>query len=246
MTLHPQHILKCLCSALEHLELHRYSSPGSTFLLLSGSRRPDRNLCRAIVYRILRFVSPFPWGSVASQAHRRTEAVDELISMIWDCPPPTHAVTKGSLVQWTPVIVRANGKIKLGITKALISQPGDRSGWLASRQPAYTVPGLDKASDSVLDVTRIVVDALRDGKDDHVEVLYDCRFLVRVFLEALPDDCRANLLAGEDSLRITPRAPYWLPHLIWRQYNRSDAALPQTSDSGPPRTLWQSTPIREL
>ncbi|KZV96185.1 adenine nucleotide alpha hydrolases-like protein [Exidia glandulosa HHB12029] len=233
--------------ASKYLELHRHPSPPSTFALLDGERPAGQKLCRTIIYRILRFVSPFPWGSVASQAHRKTEAADALVELLWPtlaAPLPSAPVTRGALVQWSPVVIRRDGQIKLATNKNFPAKSGDRRGWLASRQPAYVIPGTEEGSDGVLDITQAVAESLWAGGNQHVETLFDCRFLVRICVDALPAQCQANIRTGEGTIGIRPSGAHWYPTLVWRPTGGIAVDISHNDSAG--STVWEANPVREL
>jgi len=215
-------------------------SPPGTAIILAPAHVPDRRLSRAILYRVLRQISPFPWGSIASQCHRNHATIDRLAAVLWGATPvPLQSFTSAALVLWTPIVFRSNGSYRRATPAALVAAAanGFRIGWLACRAP----PDASTAASLTKDITDQVAEALQNEKES-TNVLFDCRFSVEVFSSA-----RTKQLLAGNRLIISPEGRLTLPRLHWRSdidhlANSSDT-LPQEVDGLP---VWQYTFIRPL
>lgn len=220
-------------SADEELRRCLLPSPISTALIAQDTfvDVADEMLKIAMIRRILRYVSPFPWGSPSSEASGRIDSLNRILRMLSNSKNPTK-LTAGAGVLWTPVLVRDDGKL-LSLSK---SGDGARLAWLASRQPPIRCPGSGRGSggwpDSeeglmTSDITSELISAFRrDPSNGLAEILYDCRFLLRVRPHLLPPDIRAALSQPEDSglagkVLVVPHSRYFLPKLILRREKRA-------------------------
>ncbi|KAH9005313.1 PP-loop family-domain-containing protein [Lactarius hatsudake] len=108
--------------------------PPGTFILTSdklSTAVTDPLVQVAMVLRILRYISPHPWGSTRAQANRRTERLQHIIERVWDPDPVSGARAgfgAGANVLWTPFRISQDGKLKHRQPRS-----GERFGWLASR-----------------------------------------------------------------------------------------------------------------
>ncbi|EJD53144.1 hypothetical protein AURDEDRAFT_81382 [Auricularia subglabra TFB-10046 SS5] len=224
--------------AFEYLRKNACPSHPSTFFLVHrGGEPPDARLRRAIVLRIIRFVSPYPWGSPASQAYRETKTTDRLAAALWDEPHPTKIITHGGLVQWTPLVIRATGKVKHP-TPQPGCKPDDIVGWLASRQPGPAT------RDPAVDITNAVLDAVQKlDRPRSVDVLFDCRFSVHIQPSALSGDYIASLCAGAARMLVVAQGQHCLPALVLNAPGERPVNLPQVVHE---QELWVPTPVRVL
>ena len=187
------------------------SFPG-TFLVSSRaiSSIRDQTLRRAIILRILRYVSFHPWGTFRADGKRRMDSIDHIISKVWD-PVPFHSknwiFVAGAGVLWTPVAVRGS-RIK---TPDRVFASGLRSdevfGWLASRQPPLAREKMKERgipNTLEIDITGKIIEAMRqrNGSNATVSILWDCRYLVRFDLEKMPADFAARLLLPENEEKL--------------------------------------------
>ncbi|EJD02226.1 uncharacterized protein FOMMEDRAFT_141347, partial [Fomitiporia mediterranea MF3/22] len=163
------------------------SSPPSTILLSKDtfSRVTDRSVRFEIIRRVLRFVSPFPWGSIRAEAGRRTDSLQRISDTLIgtrecstkrsnkDCPSviPDRKFVAGGGVVWTPVYITHDAKMKFtGKGKSIFKELG----WLASRQSPIRRYGDSAAKSLELDITKSIYTALSQGRS--LEILYDNRF----------------------------------------------------------------------
>ncbi|QRV87943.1 hypothetical protein RhiJN_15961 [Ceratobasidium sp. AG-Ba] len=150
-----------------YIRTHTRRSPPSTFLLV----RPDpptslpSDVQVALIHRILRYVSPHPWGSPESEAGRRSESIERIAQHAFRSTENIQPFTAGAQVLWTPVAIRPDGSIRRRTDKL-------NQGWLASRQPP-----LARAKS-----------ALTVEASPGTELLWDNRFLVRI--PARENQCR--------------------------------------------------------
>ncbi|KAG5350437.1 tRNA(Ile)-lysidine synthase [Termitomyces sp. J132] len=184
---------------------------------------------RALVLRVLRYVSPNPWGSVNADAGRRRDAISQITKQLWTRMTKKsriHSFNAGGGVLWSPVVVRGN---EIKMPKIVISEffsEGDMLGWIAYRAPPLHQRKLDQqgiANTLEIDVTKIIVDAYwrkGNGGPSTTSILYDCRFLLTFDLDKIPQDlisCLLNNPANNNRLVLLPRTRWFLPSVVIEQ-----------------------------
>ncbi|KAF8629989.1 hypothetical protein AX15_003161 [Amanita polypyramis BW_CC] len=201
-----------------HLKRCRLPSPPGTFLLSCRALSSVQgDLVRtALALRVMRYVSFFPWGSTRADGNRRKKMREQIFEKLWT-PDPFGAglgmFVAGGGVLWIPVLVRG-GKIKTPerVGRAGVG-PNEVIGWLASRQPPLnkrTMQDRNMHNPLRIDVTEMLKKKLGEGcSGSTVDVLYDCRFLVRFHRTKIPLDV-FNDLTGSERVRI-----HILPHTRW-------------------------------
>lgn len=176
----------------------------------------------AIVLRILRYVSPHPWGSTRAQAGRRRESLQRIVEHVWDPDPASKARTRfeaGANVLWTPLRISLDGRLKY-------EQPrlGERFGWLASRAPPprHCKEGFDR------DISTELLPPKR-----HAEILYDNRFLLTFRLEAVPpgDPVMSSVMDGSGRVMLVLGGRWLWPQVVWRRKGEDDVVIAHISAS---------------
>lgn len=66
-----------------YISTNRIPSPPSTLALQTAPTPEDVGVRRAILLRVLRYVSPRPWGSPKAEAGRRDENLCRMELMVW-------------------------------------------------------------------------------------------------------------------------------------------------------------------
>jgi len=218
------------------LQAHTKSSPVSTVLLVPGESKPtDPDVCRAIVFRILRYVSPHPWGSPLAEAKRQTFVIDKIVNKLWAEDRESSSFTYGGMVQWTPVEVSRTEKALIGKHRSTSSANSILS-WIARRQK----PSRHVLDDALrVNISDKIRAALKSEENGIVEILYDCRFLVRVRSNLLSAECQESLAIGASSISVVPSGPWLLPSLV-----QEDSSVRETIVSAPPPD-WDTTEWRD-
>lgn len=222
-----------------HLKNLTLPSPPST-LILSSHALPDvvdPTVRLAFVLRVMRYVSFHPWGSLRADGNRRKSSVQRIIDTLWqsDGAPP---FTAGGGVLWQPVIFSAKRRLRVG-TQCLRRQlqPGERFAWMASRLPAVPYHMLDTAKLSSkldVDITERLAIAISRG-DDSLEVLFDCRFLVRFDLSQIPETLVGALQKYQETgvnVRIKPHTKYYWPKVVLQKPSYPDTTYATLMDNG--------------
>ena len=167
-----------------------------------------------MVIRILRFVSPHPWGSHTAEAFRKYPSLDRIVASLFhnslgETSKKRFAFSAGSHVLWTPVYFNADGQLKH--TKPGPGTDGCTEGWLASRSPPYRSTNGSPGPD--IDITSLI---LNKKSANQVEVLYDNRFILSLNLRTIPARIfnRLRTPPGEHRLMVTAMGKYFLPRLI--------------------------------
>jgi hypothetical protein len=140
---------------LKHMG-NTYKPPPSTFILPTGDLfKIPTKLHERLVLRILRYVSPCPWGSPDAEAGRRSTSIRLILDALHQVDnKPRRAFVAGGWVQWTPVIVREDGKIARRDAKT--EGKRERKAWLVERQPPFKFKGVYRSENLLVDLTKWV------------------------------------------------------------------------------------------
>jgi len=213
------------------LERHLIPSPPSTICLpldvIQNTKSQEVQI--ALVRRILRFVSPRPWGSPAAESKGDHTSFNLAVKTLYHSHSLGQSFTCGSGVLWVPVSVRGNGRIRRGLPL-----PGTVPAWLAQREPPWDPKRLEKIGGDnplVIDVTHLFLN--RDSAESPTTVctLYDCRFLITFDLDKVPQELLEVLRSpdGNAQLLLEPDAKFFLPTLTLRIPGRPDRTIAKLS-----------------
>lgn len=177
-----------------------------------------------MVLRVMRYVSFHPWGSIRADGGRKQESLTRIIDRLWNAGPgkPEIFVAGGGVI-WTPVVVR-DGNIKFPDKYNTVGMHGDISGWLASRQPPLSIAKMVErglTNPLRLDVTEDLGEAQYEWENGHrpspfVDILWDCRFLVRFDVSKLPADIIGTITGtpSGDRIVIHPQTRWYWPKVM--------------------------------
>jgi tRNA(Ile)-lysidine synthase len=190
-----------------------------------------------MIMRIMRYVSYQPWGSIRADGNRRGSSIRQIVKMIW-APDPHSADTRrlaaGSGVLWTPVIISGDsaGKETFRIPKEKIPDvnlgAGDRFGWLASRQPHFykNIRAIGDAPNPLaFNLTNQLCQLRNRLKEERgnertarrtLEILYDCRFLLRFDVTKMPLEIDMSLAVGQSQILVKSHTRWFLPRVVWQ------------------------------
>ncbi|KAF8637396.1 hypothetical protein AX17_002891 [Amanita inopinata Kibby_2008] len=211
-----------------HLKRCRIPSPTGTFLMsCRGLASIKGDLVRqAFALRIMRYVSFHPWGSIRADGNRRRAIYKQIIDKLW-VPDPFAAHIKmfvaGAGVLWIPVLVRGSHIKTPDRLASSGMEPGEVIGWLATRQPPLHKRRMDTLE--MYNPLRIdVTDALRqrlnsqsvDSADSTLEVMYDCRFVVRFDLAKMPRNLATEIMEPlkQTEVNIIPHTRWYWPQVV--------------------------------
>ncbi|KAH7914005.1 PP-loop family-domain-containing protein [Hygrophoropsis aurantiaca] len=215
-----------------HLKKHTLPSPPGTFLLSTHnlSTITDQTVRSAMVLRILRYISFHPWGSVRADGNRRDSSLQSIIKNLWTRDPwetPLRPFTAGSGVLWSPAIFNSERPLKVGAQYIKhSSHPGDRFAWLASRLPYVGVnksgAGVQLPPNLDIDITTRLIPSPQNGQlknvtQRYLDVLYDCRYLVRFDLQRIPGNVVTALQQCSETsatVRVVPISRYCWPKVV--------------------------------
>jgi tRNA(Ile)-lysidine synthase len=178
-----------------------------------------------MILRILRYISPHPWGSTRAQAGRRRESLERIVQRVWNPDPTCHSRLRfeaGGHVLWTPFRICVDGRLRHEPPRP---RPGERFGWLASRSPLLRDDQFSFDRDVGAEVVRA------SGKNERVEMLQDNRFLVSFRLDAIPtgDPVMASLEEGSGRLMLVLQGRWLWPQVVWRREGEEDVVLARIS-----------------
>lgn len=192
----------------------------------------DNSVRLEVIRRILRFVSPFPWGSPRAEAGRRKaslQRISDSLTMSGEGSrengqyPPRSFVAGGGVI-WSPVRITQNAVMKF--SEKGCSIPGEMA-WLAARQRPIQRIRYSVTSPIELDITPTFLLAL--SQDCSAEILYDCRFLLHITPRQFPPDIldafkeitaeRGRILEYQASVKllVIPHTRYFLPKIVLRR-----------------------------
>ncbi|KAK0196573.1 PP-loop family-domain-containing protein [Armillaria mellea] len=198
-------------------------SPIGTFAITENNYQgiPPR-LRLYVVLRILRYVSPHPWGSLRSTNMRRRRSLEHILFKLNSDPYVTQNFVAGSGVKWSSVIFDRDGVRAL--PKMSKREPGQLVGWIASRQPP-TQKQLDFIEPNPLyyDVTASLRKAFSSGNPSWT-LLYDCRFAVRFDITAMPS-LIAELLRFPDTQIVVIPTDLFHPRVVFKRAGVDDEVL---------------------
>jgi len=170
---------------------HRLPSPPGTalFSLRAFHEIGEGEKRLALVYSILRAVSPHPWGSLEAEAKHRSRKSGPLMQSLWQTAQDRslHPFSGPASVMWTPTAL---------IDRDLHTERLEAC-WLASRQP----PSRVKAPSLTIELSDPVTQAVRDNQSLFT-ILYDCRFAVHFDLQKAPPGIVDNITRGDIRLFI--------------------------------------------
>jgi hypothetical protein len=107
------------------------------------------------------------------------------------------------------MVIRADGRMKT-LDGARVKS-GESCGWLASRQPPKTGEMLQ------LDITDRLITT--DKVMKFLEVIYDCRFLLRFNLDMIPVDIATSITRPgcDGKILVQPQSEWYWPKVVWRR-----------------------------
>ncbi|KAI0317577.1 hypothetical protein OF83DRAFT_1243578 [Amylostereum chailletii] len=245
------------------LDRFSVSSPPATFLLAAGNLHTIENgLTRtAMILRILRYISPAPWGSVTSQAGRRTDSLNRIVSRVFNSEPPASErvpFVAGANVLWTPLRIRTDGRLKhFAPLPNAIAGPAPASepdvkeedaatawGWIASRAP----PAADQRDATTINLSEALVSARRirkkwrrkiegGGEMSVFEILWDNRFNITFNLDRMPPALSKalGLEDGRNSVVVYPETRWMWPRVVWKREGKDDVLLARITV---PEMVW--------
>ncbi|KAJ7074028.1 PP-loop family-domain-containing protein [Mycena amicta] len=191
---------------------------------VAGSQPSRTPLVRhATVLRIMRYVSFFAWGTIRADANRRRKSIQRIIESIWTPDPfqsRATAFVAGGGVVWTPVVV---GKDRIRFSYNNVPparKPGDVNAWLASRQVPFVEARLQVLNiPNVLkrDITERLRDKLavrHEQPGQILEVLWDCRFLLRIQVDGIPKDLARAVMVEGNQIWVHPHSRWFWPKVV--------------------------------
>lgn len=227
-----------------HLTEHSLPSPLGTVLLSSTKLRDitDPDLRSALVLRVIRYVSFHSWGSLRADAGRRTSSIHRIVRALWASDPQVSQIKKftaGGGVLWSPAIFNPNKPLKVGNQCLhLTLQPDDRFCWLALRIPPFSKnpqQGAGSPTGLMIDLTERLRSAVSsDVPADPLQVLYDCRFLLRIDPFQIPTYIKSALQKHDNttSIKVVPFTQYYWPKVVLQRESHPDQVLAAPQENG--------------
>lgn len=165
---------------------------------------------QAVIWRIMKYVSPSPWGSLRAEGHRRTESAQRLLNVL--CDDKAHerhvpaSLSVGSRVWWRLVHMKPHG-----YSINVKSCPQENLAWLACRSPQSRQASHDPLN---VDITPQLCSAYREWIENHgspiVRFVYDCRFLLTFDVSQMS----AKAFVPSAKVLVVPRTVWYLPQVV--------------------------------
>ncbi|KDR73559.1 hypothetical protein GALMADRAFT_228003 [Galerina marginata CBS 339.88] len=199
---------------------HRLPSPPGTFMMspLSLEEIDSPLILEALVLRIARYISPEPWGSPRSELGRRKSSIDRLVKHLRDYQRyrsrNNNSICVGSSVWWRLVTIGRNQ-----MRTTVRAKPVKDISWIAVRQPGHR---LADAAEVPLHPLRLnVTQKIRERREawlarkapKTLEVLFDCRFLIRFHVDKIPADILESI-STRGKIEIKPRESWIFPQVM--------------------------------
>ncbi|KAL4248872.1 hypothetical protein ABKN59_004015 [Abortiporus biennis] len=213
----------------EFLRKYLIPAPPSTMLLTLSDLHSitDHSVRLLLIRRILRYVSPHPWGSPKAEANGSSTRFEAMIRTIWNSTPSisTGGFSHGSKVFWRPVVLLPNGSVRFKEPEG----PSEKIAWLISREPPYPGRVFEQSLKDPLtvDITSRMFEALNTRNTEPLQILYDGRFILSMshwLMEPELVEILANPHSGA-RLLVLPDTKYFFPKLILRQNGEKDRVI---------------------
>lgn len=197
----------------------RVTSPPGTFAIpaLTIEGIESKAVRQALLYRIARYVSPEPWGGPSAELGRRKDSMDRLIkhmshSLTVFRKKGDNSLCVGSRVWWRLAFLT---KVTFRTT-VQAARPQDLV-WLAMRQPERRAGGPEGMPHPLrVNVTPWVMEArgafLSGNGPSTLEILFERRFVVRFFLDKIPQEMLDYIKKG-DKILIKHHQVWMLPQV---------------------------------
>ncbi|TFK42367.1 PP-loop family-domain-containing protein [Crucibulum laeve] len=211
-----------------------HPSPNGTLILLSRhlAAFKDPLLQVAMVIRIIRYISFYPWGSTRGDALRRSDSLKLIVKTLWQANPlisRSGSFTAGGGVLWTPVLVRGHRIRTPDPRHAVPAQADEQPGWIVSRMPQPRAEKMRQMGITVdplhRDVTPLFKDVFEKRRQGQVHktlrVLYDNRYLVQFDLERIPMDLLMTFSdsASQEKILLLPNSRWFYPKVVRTRTN---------------------------
>ncbi|KAJ6531608.1 PP-loop family-domain-containing protein [Mycena vulgaris] len=177
----------------------------------------------ALILRIMRYASFHAWGTVRADGNRRKASIAQIIAKLW-IPDPFAAkippFVAGGGVFWTPFLV-GPGSMRMNTTGR--TKPGEIVAWVASRQPPLSparLRDMGVANPMQVDLTQKITAALRSRGEKPgqvLDVLWDCRFMLTIKVDKIPDHIASGILEGADQVWVHPNTRWYWPKVVHRK-----------------------------
>lgn len=190
-----------------------------------------------MILRIMRYVSFHPWGSIRADGNRRRKSIRQIVNKIWNPDPFASGIkmfVAGGGVLWTPVLIQGEGIKTPGRIGEFGIKPGETVGWLASRQPPLHRDKMEERgmiNPLQLNVTELLTAMTTDNEKgastEVLEVLYDCRFLLRFNLTRMPGKIATAIMKPQqvEQILVQPNSRWYWPKVVWRRGREIDVVL---------------------
>ncbi|PCH37740.1 hypothetical protein WOLCODRAFT_142225 [Wolfiporia cocos MD-104 SS10] len=143
----------------------------------------EGNVKRALVRRLLRYISPRKWGSIKAEVSGRLKSLDDVISQVWDPKrnfskreDDRRTFTCGADVVWVPGVVDRNGIFKRRASR----RSNEELAWWIQRMAPFADEETRKLGPHfglVIDITDRFLSW--EPNNGPITILYDARFLIK-------------------------------------------------------------------
>lgn len=231
-------ITQLICIVDSSLNRCHLPSPSGTYLVsyrgISTIRDPL--VQRGFILRIMRYVSFHAWGTLRADGNRRKSSLDRIIENLWTPDPFSAGIqpfVAGGGVFWQPVLVGGSNMMRIPSGFARPG-PSELVGWLASRQPPVSPTRMERIgmyNPLRIDVTEDLREKLHKKHKNPgqvLEVLWDCRFLIKMDIDKIPDKIVQGILDVNQRVMILPNTRFYWPKIVFERREKQEMLLHST------------------
>lgn len=179
-----------------------------------------------MVRRILRYISPHPWGSLLAEARGDRSKLHRIIERLWGPGAESFGSPIAvSGVLWIPLALHSNGRIK-----TRLASHAKECVWFIHRQPPERRITHSSTNPVTIDISRLFAQHPRG----EFVVLYDNRFALTFSVPRIPADLTIRIFAPESEAKVIvePDTRWYAPRVVLRQCGKDDDVLAKFTGYG--------------
>lgn len=176
---------------------------------------------RTAIFRILNYISPYPWGSLAAFAYRQLTSLSATLYQLDPSNVLPRPFCVGAGVQWVPLLAQLtdNGaKVsKLRTWGAEAARQGTwQLVWRAQRQKPMKRVVIGGNNPLVQSIGQELRSALKQQNyQQPSSAMWDNRFYVTLDVQAMPDALKAQLISNDGiDVQIRDESQFFYPRVV--------------------------------
>ena len=171
-----------------------------------------------MVRRILRYISPHPFGSLLAEARGDRSKLQRIVERLWGSGAESSRSSIGVAgVLWVPSSLHPNGRLKTRLSHA--GEPV----WFIQRQPPERRMVASPANPVTIDISQFFAAYPQEA----FTVLYDNRFALTFSVPIMPEEFRARIFGSGSEVRVIvePDTRWFAPRVVLREAGYADEVL---------------------